>query len=157
VGSQELASLLDLYDPRRAKGFRRGRDPLAHDALLREIAALAAVHERDGGRRLRFLLEPDASPLLRELRGRILARFPEARFHSYSSLGEDSAREGAEVAFGRPLAARHSLKAARVILALDSDLLAVGPEALRLAREFAAVASPVRGSPGSTQPRPTSR
>jgi len=142
VGSQELASLLDLYDPRRAKGFRKGQDPLAYGTLLREIGALAASHERDRGRRLRFLLAPDASLLLRELRERILARFPEARFHIYSSLGEDSAREGAEVAFGRPLAARHSIQAASVIVSLDSDFLAVGPEALRLAREFASRREP---------------
>jgi Fe-S-cluster-containing dehydrogenase component len=142
VGSQELASLLDLYDPRRAKGFWKGREPLAQSALLRELGALAASLERDRGRRLRFLLAPDSSPLLHELRGRILERFPEARFHAYSSLSEDFAREGAEIAFGRPLAARHSLLAARVLLSLDSDFLMLGPEALRLAREFAARREP---------------
>jgi molybdopterin-containing oxidoreductase family iron-sulfur binding subunit len=137
VGSLELAMLLDLYDPRRAKGFKRGQTPLAYRSLLRELTALAATHQHDGGARLRFLTSATGSPLLQELKGRILARFPRARFHAYESLSDDAAREGARLAFGRPLEARHRLSEARVILALDADFLAVGPEALRLAREFA--------------------
>ncbi|HET9595956.1 MAG TPA: Fe-S-cluster-containing hydrogenase [Anaeromyxobacteraceae bacterium] len=137
VGSHELAMLLDLYDPRRAKGFRKRQGPLAHRTLLRELTALAATHEKDGGARLRFLTGADASPLKADLRRRILERFPQARFVAYESLAADEAREGARLAFGRPLAARHALKEARAILSLDADFLAVGPEALRLAREFA--------------------
>ena len=136
-GSLELATLLDLYDPRRAKGFRRARAPLAYRTLLRDLTALASSHLADGGARLRFLTGATGSPLLLELRRRILARFPQARFHAYESLTEDSAREGARLAFGRTLAVRHRLARARVVLALDSDFLAAGPEALRLAREFA--------------------
>ena len=137
VSSLELATILDLYDPRRAKGFRRGQAPLAYRSLLRELAAVAAAHEQDGGARLRFLTGATGSPLLLDLRRRIQARFPNARFHAYESLSDDAAREGARLAFGRPLAARHRVGDARVILSLDADFLAVGPEALRLAREFA--------------------
>jgi Fe-S-cluster-containing dehydrogenase component len=137
TGSLELAMLLDLYDPRRERGFRRGQAPLAYRSLLRELTALAASHLADGGSRLRFLTAATGSPLLQDLRRRILARFPQARFHAYESLTEDSAREGSRLAFGRVLAVRHTIAQARVILALDSDFLAVGPEALRLAREFA--------------------
>ncbi len=137
VGSFELAMLLDLYDPRRAKGFRKGQTPLAYRSLLRELTALAATHQQDGGARLRFLTSATGSPLLQDLKSRILARFPAARFHAFESLSDDAAREGARLAFGRPLAVRHKLAEARVILALDADILAVGPEALRLAREFA--------------------
>ncbi|HEX8908629.1 MAG TPA: TAT-variant-translocated molybdopterin oxidoreductase, partial [Anaeromyxobacteraceae bacterium] len=137
VGSFELAALLDLYDPRRAKGFKKGQAPLAYRALLRELAALAATHERDGGARLRFLTGDVDSPTLLDLRRRILARFPRAHFHAYESLAQDQAYEGARLAFGRPLEVRHRLREARVILALDHDLLHHGPEALRLAREFA--------------------
>jgi MoCo/4Fe-4S cofactor protein with predicted Tat translocation signal len=138
VGSFELASILDLYDPRRAKGFRRRRDPLSYRTLLRELAALAATHEKDGGARLRFLTAASGSPLLGELRRRIQQRFPNARFHAFEAVSEDAARDGARLAFGKPLAARHKLADARVILSLDADFLAHGPEALRLSREFAA-------------------
>ncbi len=142
ASSLELATLLDLYDPRRAKGFRKHQAPLAHRTLLRELAALAASHEADGGARLRFLVGANGSPLLADLRRRILARFPKARFVAWESLSGDEAREGARVAFGRPLAARHDLREARVILSLDDDFLAMGGEALRLAREFASRREP---------------
>ncbi|HVI76325.1 MAG TPA: TAT-variant-translocated molybdopterin oxidoreductase [Anaeromyxobacteraceae bacterium] len=137
VGSFELATLLDLYDPRRAKGFKKGQAPLPYRALLRELAALAATHEKDGGARLRFLTGDVGSPVLVELRRRILARFPKARFTAYESVGHDQAYEGARLAFGRPVEVRRTLREARVILALDDDFLHHGPEALRLAREFA--------------------
>ena len=142
VGSFELASILDLYDPRRAKGFVKDRTPLAYRALLRELSALAASHQQDGGARLRFLTGATGSPLLQELRRRVLARFPRARFHAYEAIPFDAVREGARLAFGRPLEPRHHLDRARVILSLDADFLAIGPEALRLSREFAARREP---------------
>ncbi len=137
VSSFELASILDLYDPRRARGFRRGHAQLAYRSVLRELSALAARHEQDGGARLRFLGGLDGSPLLQELRRRIRARFPRARFHAFDGVAPEASREGAILAFGRPLVARHRLQDARVVLSLDADFLALGPEALRLAREFA--------------------
>jgi molybdopterin-containing oxidoreductase family iron-sulfur binding subunit len=142
VSSFELASLLDLYDPRRARGFKKLQGPLGQRALFRELSTLAASHEADGGARLRFLTGATSSPTLRELRRRIQARFPQARFVAFESLSEDEAREGARLAFGRPLTPRHRLRDAQVILSLDSDFLALGPESLRLAREFAARREP---------------
>ncbi len=138
VGMHELATLLDLYDPRRAKGFRRGQSTLAYRSLLRELSALAATHQADGGARLRFLLGANASPLLAELKKRIQQRFPRARFHAYEAAGHDAEREGARLAFGRALDVRHRLDEARVLLSLDADFLCHGPDGLRLAREFSA-------------------
>jgi molybdopterin-containing oxidoreductase family iron-sulfur binding subunit len=142
VGSFELASILELYDPRRARGFKRGQSSLAYRSLLRELADLAATHQRDGGARLRFLAGREGSPLLQDLRRRIRERYPQARLHVYESVSDDAAREGARLAFGRPLLPRHRLDAARVILSLDADFLAIGPEALRLAREYGAHREP---------------
>ncbi|HTP27403.1 MAG TPA: TAT-variant-translocated molybdopterin oxidoreductase, partial [Anaeromyxobacteraceae bacterium] len=137
AGNFELATLLDLYDPRRAKGFRKGQSPLAYRSVLRELSALAASHQGNEGAGLRFLTPGTASPLFKDLQRRILMRFPAARFYAYESLSDDAVREGGRLAFGRVLLPRHRLGAARVILALDSDFLAIGPESLRLAREFA--------------------
>jgi molybdopterin-containing oxidoreductase family iron-sulfur binding subunit len=142
AGAHEQASLLDLYDPRRAKGFTRRGQPLAPRALLTELAALADAHAADGGARLRFLTGATSSPLLLDLRRRVLERFPKARFVAHESLARHGAREGARVAFGRPLEARYRLADAGVLVALDADFLAAGPEHLRLAREFASRRTP---------------
>jgi MoCo/4Fe-4S cofactor protein with predicted Tat translocation signal len=138
AGVHEQATLLDLYDPRRVKGFSRKGQPIAYATLLRDLAALAESHAKDGGARLRFLGGATGSPLLLDLRRRILERFPNARFITYESLASDGAREGARVAFGRPLATRPRLAEAAVVLSLDADFLGYGPDHLRLAREFSA-------------------
>jgi molybdopterin-containing oxidoreductase family iron-sulfur binding subunit len=136
AGTFEQATLLDLYDPRRMKGFSRRGTPLAPATLLRELVALAESHDRDRGARLRFLTGATGSPLLLDLRRRILERYPAARFTAYESLAGAEA-EGGRVAFGRPVVPRYRLEDARVLLALDADFLALGPDHLRLAREFA--------------------
>jgi len=139
-GSDALlqAELLELYDPARVRGFARGGRHLGRLALLQELSALASAHEKDGGARLRFLVEPTSSPAHLDLRQRILKRFPRARFVAFSPLSEAQARAGAEIAFGRPLDASWSLTDADVVLSLDADLLGRDGEILRQAREHAA-------------------
>jgi Fe-S-cluster-containing dehydrogenase component len=145
AGTFEQALLLDLYDPRRRRGFTRSGRALSRRTMLRELSELGAAQASDGGQHLRFLLRESGSPLVADLRRRIQARFPRARFHVYESLSSDAAREGARAAFGRPLEARLRLDRARVILSLDDDFLAFGAERLRLAREFAAGRQPGPG------------
>ena len=137
AGALEQAALLDLYDPARLDGIRRRGAALAWRTFLAEISKLAQAHQADGGARLRFLSGPDASPLLADLRRRLQSRFPKARFHFWSPLAEEAAREGSRLAFGRPLDTHLHLAEADVILSLDADFLAGPGEALRLAREFA--------------------
>jgi molybdopterin-containing oxidoreductase family iron-sulfur binding subunit len=136
------ALVLDLYDPARLAGFRReGRD-LSWPGALAELAGLARAHEKDQGARLRFLVEPTSSPTLADLRRRILERFPRARFDAWSAFGEEEAREGARIAFGRPLEVLAAVGAADVVLSLESDFLGRDGDPLRHAREFAARREP---------------
>jgi molybdopterin-containing oxidoreductase family iron-sulfur binding subunit len=138
AGLHELASILDLYDPNRIAGVRRSGRPLAWTAFLNEAAALAAGLEQDGGARLRLLVEPTSSPALAAQRARLLARFPAARVVAWDPLAEDAARQGARLAFGRPLEPAYQLGAADVILSLDADFLGTEGDHLRNARAFAA-------------------
>ena len=140
--------ILGLYDDDRARQLSRMGQPIAWKTFLVETSAVAARLAINGGASLRFLGEPTASPVIGDLRRRIQARFPKARFVSYSSVAADGAEQGARLSFGRPLAARHDLAAAAVILSLDADFLADGPEQLRLARGFSA-----RREPGANMNR----
>jgi len=132
------AFILDLYDPARLEGFRRQNRALGRAALLGELSELAREHDEDGGARLRFLVEPTSSPTLGALRARILERFPQARFVAYSALAEDAAREGTQLAFGRPLEPDLRVGEADVILSLDADFLGREGDHVRHARAFAA-------------------
>lgn len=131
------ASILDLYEPNRVKGIRHGRSDLSFAAFLQELSKLLEKHGQDGGARLRFLVEPTTSPTLLDLRSRILQRFPQARFDAWSPLSEESAHEGARIAFGQALETSYRLEGADVILALDADFLGGEGEHLRNARAFA--------------------
>jgi MoCo/4Fe-4S cofactor protein with predicted Tat translocation signal len=146
--SFDQALLQGLYDNDRAKQLRRGDQPLSWRTFLAQMAGLADRHTADGGARLRFLTEPTASPLLIELRKRILERFPKAKFTSYSAVAGDGEAEGLRLAYGQFVEARHDLTRAAVVVSLDADFLGAGSEQLRLTRQFAA-----RREPGANMNR----
>jgi molybdopterin-containing oxidoreductase family iron-sulfur binding subunit len=138
----EQALILGLYDDDRAKRLRHGADSMAWFSFLAQTKAHAAKLEAKQGEGLRFLVEPTTSPLLGDLRRRIVARFPKAKFTSYSSTWSDGAFEGPKLAFGQPVVAQNHYDKARVILSLDADFLGEGPELVRANRGFAARREP---------------
>ncbi|HWM85857.1 MAG TPA: 4Fe-4S dicluster domain-containing protein [Kofleriaceae bacterium] len=137
------ASLLELYDPDRSRVIERRAQNRAvalpaswsdFDEAVREwTRALSSAQ----GRGLRVLSETTTSPVIAALRGDILRRFPEARWHEWEPLSRDSERAGTRMAFGRPMRVHVQLSDARVIAAFDADLLGDHPDSLRLSREFA--------------------
>jgi ferredoxin len=71
------------------------------------------------------------------LKAAILARYPGVRFHTWTPVSDDNAREGAKIAFGdraRPIV---DFSRPRVIVSIDCDFLATEPGAVRSARLFA--------------------
>ncbi|HVR63452.1 MAG TPA: TAT-variant-translocated molybdopterin oxidoreductase [Polyangia bacterium] len=135
--SFDQALIQSLYDENRARQITRDGTALAWRTLLEDIARRAPILAADGGAKLRFLTEPTASPLLGDLRRRIIEKFPRARFVSYSSTGGEAPAEGARLCFGRPLQPRQDLMQAQVVLSLDADFLGDGPDLLLHARQFA--------------------
>jgi MoCo/4Fe-4S cofactor protein with predicted Tat translocation signal len=134
--------ILGLYDDDRARQLSKKGLPIAWRTFLAETADLAARLTANEGASLRFLGEPTASPVITDLRRRIQARFPKAKFVAYSSVAADGVGQGARLAFGRVLEPRHEIAQASVILSLDADFLADGPEQLRLARGFSSRRDP---------------
>ena len=132
------ASVLDLYDPDRSDSPREGAEKRTWDeaaALLRRVGEEAKAKK---GRGLAILTEAHRSPTLAALLAELVKALPEARVVRYEPFGRDEAREGARVAFGRPLETVLDLAKARIIVSLDADLLAVEGSPLKQARGFAA-------------------
>jgi molybdopterin-containing oxidoreductase family iron-sulfur binding subunit len=136
-GIQEQAAIYHLYDPGRARTFRRHERPASWAAFVAETASPTASFRRDGGAGLCFLVEPTGSPLLASMRAKVLAALPKARFFAFDPLARDAVHEGARLAFGRPLEPLLDLDAARILVALDADFLSEGPFRLRYQRRFA--------------------
>ncbi len=131
----EQASVVSLYDPRRAQAVkRRGAASTWTDALA-ELSR--GPWTEANGRGLHFVLAPSSSFAVAELIRAIGARWPEARVWFDAPPTRTNAWEGARIAFGRVLEPRYDVSRADVILALDCDLLARGPAHLRHARDFA--------------------
>lgn len=95
AGVYHQASLLQLYDPQRARRVRHGRSS-ADWARFAQWFTPDRLRNRVGARGagLRVLLEPSASPVLRSLLGRLHDTYPESSIHVYAPLAFQEARRG---------------------------------------------------------------
>ncbi|WP_331091972.1 TAT-variant-translocated molybdopterin oxidoreductase [Archangium sp.] len=147
TGPMEQAFLLSLYDPQRARVLRNRKDPRSLRSFGEELANVTArATQENGGGRIRFLTEPNSSPVLGELRSRISQRMPGARFYSYTSVSQDPASEGNRAVLGQPATALYDFSKADVVLSLDADFLESRPSNLAYARAFARRRDPAEGN-----------
>jgi molybdopterin-containing oxidoreductase family iron-sulfur binding subunit len=130
------ASILQMYDPDRSQTVQyRGRIRPYSDfteALRERIRAAAG----NGGAGVRILTGTATSPTLLDQVARLRMALPEARWHQFEPLNNDSARRGALAAFGQDVHPVYHFDRADVILSLGSDFLQFGPGHLQYANEF---------------------
>ncbi|HSI15865.1 MAG TPA: TAT-variant-translocated molybdopterin oxidoreductase, partial [Chthoniobacter sp.] len=115
--SLSQSSILDLYDPDRAKKITR--EGVAVDEAAFVKALDEAVQGAGDGSGLAFLLQEDNSPTRQRLIGLIGKKFPKATWAVYEPLGPVTD----DTSFGQGLEAVPQFDKADVILALDSDFL----------------------------------
>ncbi len=136
------ASLLELYDPDRSTKLVRREGAQVLSPSWEDFAAFAGEHfaslRARGGAGLAVLAEESSSPSMARLRSRFREVLPAARWHEWEPLSRDAEREGTRILLGAPYRPQVSLDRADVIVALDADPIFDHPDALRLARDFAA-------------------
>ncbi len=152
LGATDLwtqAAIFELYDPDRSvTPMRGGRAPITagtsshQPATWAELDAvlsdLARTSQADAGAKLRILVEPTNSPTFMRLRDALTAKLPQAKVHTWASVNDANAREGAKLAFGQVVNVVADYSKASVILSLDSDFLGTEAGNVRAAREFTA-------------------
>ncbi len=136
------AHVWDLYDPDRSQSpaMRRG-NALANatdEEFDKALAALVKTHEGDQGAGLRFLAPISNSPSFRRMRGQVLAKFPKAKFYTYSSVDDDNARAGAKIAFGVEVYPIYNYGKSMVTLSLGADFMGSEAGSIVAARQFVA-------------------
>ena len=135
------AYVWDLYDPDRSKSPARRHGNALVDTTDEEfdgfLKDLTKKHEADKGADLRIVAPISNSPSFARMRQKVLDKFPEARFHTYSAVDDDNAREGARIAFGAPVASLPQYSRAVVVLSLGADFLGLEPDAVLSSRLFA--------------------
>jgi molybdopterin-containing oxidoreductase family iron-sulfur binding subunit len=132
------ASILELYDPERSQAVLKGGRFSSWTTFLEELEAVLAPQRANTGAGLRILTETVTSPSLAQQFEQLLEQFPLAQWHQYEPVHRDSARAGAELAFGQVVQPVYDFEQADIILTLDADIFAAGPGNVRYARDFAA-------------------
>ncbi|OJT27652.1 molybdopterin oxidoreductase [Archangium sp. Cb G35] len=147
AGTFEQAFLLSLYDPQRARVLRYRKEPRSLRTFGEDIGTfIAKAAQENGGARVRFLTEPNASPVHGDLRARIQSRLPNAKFVTYTSVTQDPANEGTNAVFGTPATPVYDFTKANIVVSLDADFLESRPANLAYARAFARRRDPAEGS-----------
>ena len=137
AGVYEQASVLQLYDPYRARRARQRRTATSWDNIARALGSLPITRPGATGAGLHFLLRPTSSPLTAVLIGRVKERYPGSQFHFHAPLSTGAMDTSSRALLGASLIPQHDFSRARVVLALDSDFMGLGPFSLRYARDFA--------------------
>ena len=130
------ASVLSLYDPDRSQSITYLGDVRTWGDFLNGFRSALDGQRTKQGNGLRILTETVTSPTFSEQMKKVMAQFPQAKWHTYEPAGRDGARSGSVLAFGEPAHAVYHFENAAVVLSLDADFLTNGPGATRHAREF---------------------
>jgi molybdopterin-containing oxidoreductase family iron-sulfur binding subunit len=135
------ASVLDLYDPNRAKQVKnQGTQKTWQDfnsALSQTMSGLG----QGGG--LRILTGPVTSPTLNDQLKALLSKYPQAKWLQFTPVGQGNAQAGANQAFGQPYQAIYDFSKADVVLSLDCDFMFGEPGKMRYSRDFMARHQPI--------------
>jgi molybdopterin-containing oxidoreductase family iron-sulfur binding subunit len=151
------AAIFELYDPDRSvTPMRGGRAPVTAGAASHQpatwaeldavLADIARTSLADTGAKLRILVEPTNSPTFIRLRDALQAKLPQAKIHTWASVNDANAREGARLAFGQVVNVAPDYAKASVILSLDSDFLGTEPGHIRANKDFSAGRKLERGA-----------
>ena len=137
ASAQHQALVLNLYDPARLRVPRKDRAPTSWEAVEDFFRSHFGALRNKQGTGLAILSEAIPSPTYADLKRRMRATFPNARWVTYEPVSDDNQRIGLQAAFELPVRARHELNMASVVLALDSDFLATEGEAVANAHRWA--------------------
>ena len=130
------ASILDLYDPTRSRGFLEKGKPSTEKAFRDYLDKSRVDWESNGGDGLAFLVDEIQSPTRDRLRAEMEKAYPNMRWCVYEPVGSDAQQTAAATAFGPDIRLVARLDRADAVLALDSDFLDCGEGDLTMVRAF---------------------
>jgi MoCo/4Fe-4S cofactor protein with predicted Tat translocation signal len=117
------ASILNLYDPDRARFFRENGTESAADKFEAYLKQVRNELQQNGGAGFAFLLDEQWSPTRDRILKKFQQDFPQARFYYGDPLGNEEINPVTEALFGADVVLRPNFTNADVILSLDADFL----------------------------------
>ncbi|MGA3284443.1 MAG: TAT-variant-translocated molybdopterin oxidoreductase [Verrucomicrobiota bacterium] len=130
------ASILNLYDPDRAKRFTHDRNPVSRDEALKFLDSLSKKFAANQGEGLAFLAESSTSPSRARLQKLIAGKFPKSKWFTYDAIDSGIHQRAATQAFGQPVRPVFHFDKAKIILSLDCDFLGTEDDAHNHIRRF---------------------
>ncbi len=128
------ASVLDLYDQDRSKGYRKGgKETVVKDF---ETAFLAPFREKKSGAKVGVLLSPTTSPTRQTLLKDVAKALPGIRIFTYEALSSVGERAASDALYGPGVISVRDLSKADRILSLGCDFLGAEPVGEDSIREF---------------------
>jgi MoCo/4Fe-4S cofactor protein with predicted Tat translocation signal len=132
------ASILNLYDPDRARHFKQDGKIVAREDALNFLDSLSKKFADNSGEGLAFLAESSTSPSRARLQKIIAQKFPKSKWFTYDAIDSGIHQRAATQAFGQSVKPVFHFDKAKVILSLDSDFLGGEDDAHNHIRKFAA-------------------
>src|SRR5882724_7412471 len=132
------ASILNLYDPDRARHFKHGGKIVSRDEALKTLDDLSKKFSANGGEGLAFLSESSTSPSRARLQKIIAQKFPKSKWFTYDAIDSGIHQRAATQAFGQSVRPVFNFDKAKVILSLNCDFLGGEDDAHNHIRKFAA-------------------
>jgi len=132
------ASILNLYDPDRARRFTSGGNTATPAAAMEALNELSKKAQANGGEGLSFLIERNTSPSRARLQKLIVQKFPKAKWYAYEPVDLDIHRRAATLAFGAPVTPKFNYDKSKITLSLDCDFIGGEEDVHNNIRGFAA-------------------
>ena len=136
------ASILELYDPRRAQTIFGSGQIATWEGFVSALHARRESLLARKGDGLRILTGAVSSPSLAAQFAALQQQFPAMRWHQWQALDRDHEFAAGMRSFGQPVERIYDLSKADRILGVGSDLLSATPGWLAYARSFAAARRP---------------
>ena len=132
------ASILDLYDPDRARHFKHDGKVVSREEALNFLDELSKKFAANSGEGLAFLAESSTSPSRARLQNLIAQKFPKAQWFTYDAIDSGIHQRAATQAFGQSVKPVFHYDKAKVILSLDADFLGGEDDSHNHIRKYAA-------------------
>jgi molybdopterin-containing oxidoreductase family iron-sulfur binding subunit len=142
------ASILELYDPRRAQTSFGAGQIATWEGFVAALHGRRAAFKASKGEGLRVLTGPTGSPIFAAQMADLQQQFPGVRWHRWEALHRDNELEAATTSFGRPVDKTFDVGAADRIFGVGSDLVSAAPGWLAYARGFATDRNRRQNEPG---------
>jgi MoCo/4Fe-4S cofactor protein with predicted Tat translocation signal len=126
AGVWQQATLLELYDPDRSQSVTKGGKKAEWAAFVEFVKEHFDKAKAGGGAGLYVLAGVSSSPSLADMRGRLLEKFPQAKWLTWEPLAGNESELGTKLVFGKPQRVHLDVSKANVLVSLDADIIGSG-------------------------------